>query len=232
LGQIVTVTSLDTPGVAWDSNNPTTKNPWSTTAGANAFREFVVAFSTSYPKNYMALASADWTITFAGKNAGGDWVDTSSAVTLNGTAVASSAFKVDGFPKTGDAAGVQVLGLSFVNEFGMVVSPAPRAPASTPVFTLSYNPPLLKDTAGSSGDFTGPFALVGTGKANDGPLATGATSALSADAAHSWGLGLLSVLSNRAPDVSYEANELLAPNHLEVLFSALGRRHVVDLFHR
>lgn len=127
-GQIRRVTVHDAPGFGWDLNHPTTANPWATTAGGNVFREFLVVFSQTFPRNYVALASGDWTVTAVGNNVSDVWNDTGSAVTIQGAAAASAALTVAGFPQTGDAAGVQVLGLSFVQEVGMIVDPPPPAP--------------------------------------------------------------------------------------------------------
>jgi hypothetical protein len=111
------VTSLDAPAFIWDINHPTTGNPWGTTVGGNNFREWIVAYSTTYPRNYLALARADWTVTVVGNNTGaGLWGDTGSAVGTGG-------FIVAGYPQAGNAAGVQVLGLSFVREVRMIPAP-------------------------------------------------------------------------------------------------------------
>jgi hypothetical protein len=139
LGQLVTVTSSDAPTVSWDRNHPTTHNRWATTAGDNAFREFVVGYSTTFPRNYLALAEGEWTVTFAGTNPGGaahHWTQGAHAgVTLQGLTfvagggAATRPLTVGRFPLAGDGAGVQVLGLSFVNEYGMIVSLAAAPPA-------------------------------------------------------------------------------------------------------
>jgi hypothetical protein len=111
-GEVVTVTSQDTPTVGWAFNHPTTMNPWGTTSGINDFREYLVAFSTTFIRNYMVLGRGGYTITFAGNNVAGKWHNTGSTdVITNFTTVS--------YPKTGDAAGIQVLGYSFVREFGM-----------------------------------------------------------------------------------------------------------------
>ena len=102
---------------------PTTRNPWGSTQGVNAFREFLVSFSMTFPRNYTALSTADWTLTAAGNNMGGTWTDLGSGVAIPGAVMGSAGLTTAGFPTTGDASGVQVLGLSFVNEFTMVPNP-------------------------------------------------------------------------------------------------------------
>jgi hypothetical protein len=116
-GQLRRMNSQDTPTFNWDGNHPTTNNPWATTQGVNAFREWIVAHTNTFPRNYTALGRGDWTVTVIGtRGAGGRWTD-------NGSTVTGTAWIIAGFPQTGDAAGVQVLGRSFVREFGMIVNP-------------------------------------------------------------------------------------------------------------
>jgi hypothetical protein len=116
-GQIKRVTSLDPPAFNWRGNHRTTGNPWATTQGTNVFQEWIVAFTNTFPRNYTALGRGEWTVTVIGtRGAGGVWTDNGSTVTGTGLTTA-------GFPQTGDAAGVQVLGLSFVREVGMIVDP-------------------------------------------------------------------------------------------------------------
>lgn len=116
-GQIRRMNSLDAPAFGWNGNHPTTGNPWATTQGANAFREWILAHTNTFPRNYTALGRGDWTVTVVGtRGAGGRWAD-------NGSTVTGTAWTIAGFPQTGDAAAVQVLGRSFVREFGMIVNP-------------------------------------------------------------------------------------------------------------
>jgi len=111
-GRLLRLTSLDNPGFGWDNLHPTTTNPWGTTSGGNGFREFNVAFTNSYPRTYLSLNRADWTVTVAGKNNGaGAWQNTTSSITGDGALQAVG------------GASVQVLGLSFVREFTVVYKP-------------------------------------------------------------------------------------------------------------
>jgi hypothetical protein len=117
-GQLRRINSLDRPAFGWDGNHPTTRNPWATTQGTNDFREWILAHTDTYPRNYTALGRGDWTVTVIGtRGAGGVWTDNGSSVTI------PSAWTSAGFPQTGDASGAQVLGRSFVREFGMIVRP-------------------------------------------------------------------------------------------------------------
>jgi len=117
-GQIRRINSLDTPAFGWDGNHPTTNNPWATTQGANAFREWILAHTNAFPRNYVALGQGDWTVNVIGtRGAGGRWTDNGSSVAL------TTAWTIAGFPQTADAARAQVLGRSFVREFGMIVNP-------------------------------------------------------------------------------------------------------------
>lgn len=116
-GQLRRINSLDAPTFPFAGNHPTTNNPWATTQGVNAFREWMLAHTNTFPRNYTALGRGDWTVTVTGtRGAGGLWVD-------NGSTVTSPGWIIAGFPQTADAAGAQVLGLSFFNEFGLVVNP-------------------------------------------------------------------------------------------------------------
>ena len=116
-GQLRRIRSLDQPAFGWDGNHPTTNNVWGTTQGVNHFREWILAHTTTFPRNYTALARGDWTVTVTGtRGAGGVWTD-------NGSTVTGTALTIAGFPQTADAAGAQVVGRSFVREFGMIVNP-------------------------------------------------------------------------------------------------------------
>jgi hypothetical protein len=116
-GQIRRINSLDRPAFGWDGNHPTTGNPWATTQGVNAFREWILAHTNTFQRNYVALGQGDWTVTVIGTiGAGGRWTD-------NGSTITGTAWTSAGFPQTGDAAGAQVLGVSFVREFGMILNP-------------------------------------------------------------------------------------------------------------
>ncbi len=122
-GQIVRVTSLDAPAFGWDANEPVTTNPWSTTQGANSFREFIVAFSQTFPLNYEALASGNWTATATGTNGNGNWVNNGSTVTIPGAVAGTAPLTVTGLPTPADSAGAQLLGPSFVSQDFMAYIP-------------------------------------------------------------------------------------------------------------
>jgi hypothetical protein len=115
-GSIYRVTSLDTPAFTWRENHPTTMNPWGTTTGANAFREWIVAYTAKFPRNYMALARGEWTVTALGSTTAGVWTDTGSSVTIPGAVMGSAPLVVMGYPLDGDTAVLQALGMSFVSE--------------------------------------------------------------------------------------------------------------------
>jgi hypothetical protein len=116
-GQLRRITSLDAPSFVWDGAHPTTGNRWATTQGTNNFREWILAHTDTFPRNYTALGRGDWTPSIVGTaGAGGLWVN-------NGSNIAGTAWTIAGFPQTGDASGAQVLGRSFVSEFGMIVNP-------------------------------------------------------------------------------------------------------------
>ena len=123
-----TVTADDDPGFGpWDLLHPTTRNLWATTQGGYNFREFIVGYSSSFPRYYVVLAKGDWTITGVGSNAGGgQWTNSNSSVTVGGGSGTSASLTItitNGSPQSGDAASVQVLGLSYVNEHFYAHSP-------------------------------------------------------------------------------------------------------------
>ncbi len=116
-GQLVRLTSFDAPAFGWPGNHPTTGNPWTTVQGANAFTEWVVAYTNTFQRNYVVFGTGGYTVTITGTNSGGgNW-------SSNGATNVVTPWSTAGFPKTGDAAGVQVLGGSFVHEFGMINKP-------------------------------------------------------------------------------------------------------------
>jgi hypothetical protein len=118
-GEIRRVTSLDAPAMAgFGAVHPRTNNPWTTTQGSNGFREFAVGFTAKFPKNYTALGTGEWTFLVNGtRGAGNVWVDDGTS------SVTGTAWDISGFPKTGDAARVQILGRSFVSEVGFIIKP-------------------------------------------------------------------------------------------------------------
>jgi hypothetical protein len=117
-GVIVRITSLDAPQFDVDNfNHPVTGNPWASTQGVNAFREWLVGYSQDFPRNYTALATGDWTVTVTGTSGAGGWVDGGSTIT------SPNAYTIAGYPKTSDSAGMQILGPSFVSEAGETHTP-------------------------------------------------------------------------------------------------------------
>ena len=57
------LTSSDNPDFRWADPHPVTVKPARSVTGANHFREFVVAYSLSFPQIYTALYRADWIAT-------------------------------------------------------------------------------------------------------------------------------------------------------------------------
>ena len=125
IGELRRVNSLDSPGFGWRGIHPTTKNPWGSTQGANLFREWMVAFSTDFTRNYVVMGGSDWTVTVTGtSNAGGTWVSNGATVTLPGGVGNPSPFATVFSPATsGDASGAQMLGPSFVSEYLIIYAP-------------------------------------------------------------------------------------------------------------
>jgi len=125
-GQIRRVSGNDAPGFGWDTRHPSTGNAWTTTDGGNAFREFIVGFSKTFPKYYVAIATGDWTVTATGRSEGGTWKSDNATVKLGTAAENKVPLKIlvdAGTPQPGDTSGLQILGLSFVNEFTMEYAP-------------------------------------------------------------------------------------------------------------
>src|SRR6185369_7152145 len=107
-----TVTADDNPGFGpWLNLHPVTNNPWATTTGGYSFREFIVGYTTTFPRYYVAFASGDWTITAVGTRSGnGTWSNSSSAVNVGNGSLTNRI--TSGSPQKEDTAGVQVLGKS------------------------------------------------------------------------------------------------------------------------
>jgi hypothetical protein len=99
-GLVSGVISGDAPKWDWRSFHPTIGNDWGTTSGSVMFREFIAAYSTSFPATYVSLNRADWTIKLDGRNDSG-WESANAAVT------GDSSLQSIGTAK------VQVLGPSF-----------------------------------------------------------------------------------------------------------------------
>jgi hypothetical protein len=116
-GQRVRLESQDSPGFGkWKIDHPATGNPWGSTSGGNAFNEFVVAFSSDFPRTYSSLNEDSYTLTVRGINDGtGKWKDNGSSSTSSETRLGPVKDKV------------QVLGLSFVYNYSLVCDPSPAA---------------------------------------------------------------------------------------------------------
>ncbi len=122
-GLIIRVTSQDAPAFSWDANHPVTTNPWAITQGGNSFRDFIVAYSLTFPKNYDLLARGDWIVTATGTSNNGTWANNDSTVTIPGAVQGSATLTTTGLPSPADSAGAQLLGPSFVNQFHMDHNP-------------------------------------------------------------------------------------------------------------
>jgi hypothetical protein len=125
-GQIRTITSNDNPDIGlWESNHPTTGNLWQTTQGGHTFSEFLVAFSDTFPRNYVVLGKADWSVNYIGERRNNLWIDNGSSVFIQGVPfnpngevrVPFTLTITNGSPQSANSAGVQVLGLSYTNEY-------------------------------------------------------------------------------------------------------------------
>jgi hypothetical protein len=114
-GRVVKVTSLDSPAFDWPLQHSVAKTDWASTQGANEFREWMVARSSTFPETYFALAKSEWSATCKGKrNKKGDWVDDGAKVEP-----APGDHKLIAVHSPADTAGCQVRGLSFVNSVGV-----------------------------------------------------------------------------------------------------------------
>jgi hypothetical protein len=119
-GQLRIVTSSDVPNFGPYKVTHSNGNIWASTQGGYDFKEFIVGYSTTFPKTYVVVANAVWTIRFVGNRSGtGGWVNNGSAITLQGSSQDSATFSLNvsnGSPQSGNAVGIQVLGLSYVNQ--------------------------------------------------------------------------------------------------------------------
>ena len=107
-GLMVGIISADAPKFGWLYAHPTTQNVWGSTGGGNSFREYFVAFSSSFQQTYLPLNQASWSIAPTGNNSSG-WVCAQCSVT------GDSAFQsVSAQPQ------VQVQGMSFVSQHTVV----------------------------------------------------------------------------------------------------------------
>jgi hypothetical protein len=109
-GQRMHLESDDSPGFgSWKIDHPATVNRWGSTSGENAFNEFVVAFSSDFPRTYSSLNENSYVLSVRGINDGtGKWKDNGSSSSGNGTTLGNVSDKV------------QVLGLSFVYNYKFV----------------------------------------------------------------------------------------------------------------
>lgn len=107
---------------------PKTRNPWKTTQGGYDFREWIVGYTDTFPRYYVSLGFANWTIRAIGTRVNNVWTNNGSLVTLQGSNNDTAKFTLtitSGSPQSGEAAGVQVLGKSYVNQKTYVYTPAP-----------------------------------------------------------------------------------------------------------
>lgn len=68
-GEVIRISSLDEPAFKWLVTHPTTGNHWGTTRVVNAFRESILAYSGAFNRNYVLVATGDWTVVTAGQRA-------------------------------------------------------------------------------------------------------------------------------------------------------------------
>ena len=128
-GKTITVISDDNPGFGpWKIVHPTNSHTWANTQGGYDFREFIVGFSNSFPKYYVAFAKGDWTLRVTGNNSGGTWTNNGSAITLQGSSTHPQGLTdliSSGSPPSAEAAGVQVqvLGRSYSTNHGSSYTP-------------------------------------------------------------------------------------------------------------
>jgi hypothetical protein len=127
-GRTINVGSDDAPSFGpYKLVFPNTTRNWASTLGGYDFKEFIVGYSTTFPRTYVVIASASWTIRYVGtRQAGGEWVNTGSVVTLQGVSQSPANFTIsvtNGAPQSGTSSGIQVLGLSYANEHSAVYTP-------------------------------------------------------------------------------------------------------------
>ena len=126
-GQERTLTTGDNPGFGpWLINHLHTHNPWMSTLGGYDFKDYISAFSESFPRYYAVLARGDWTVRVIGNKSNGVWVNNGSTVTLPGGSGGSAPLTIlvtNGSPTSGDTAGVQVLGNSYSLHHSISYSP-------------------------------------------------------------------------------------------------------------
>jgi len=126
-GQERTLTTYDNPGFGpWLLSHLHTHNPWMSTQGGYDFKNYISAFSESFPRYYAVLARGEWTVRVIGNKSNGAWVNNGSTVTLPGGSGGSAPLTIlvtNGSPTSGDTAGVQVLGNSFSLHHSISYSP-------------------------------------------------------------------------------------------------------------
>lgn len=127
-GQVVVLEAWDDPSVLIAIRHPTTINPWTTIRGGNNFRETLIAWTRGFDKNYVAIGSGDWRITFDGMNTPNGWQGQNAGVFLQGgTGNKKPLTFVNQMPAT--SFGLKVLGPSFKHSLqglsngGVVYSP-------------------------------------------------------------------------------------------------------------
>jgi len=122
-GRKVIVSGDDNPDFGpWANQHPQTGNSWATTQGGYDFKEYIAAFTTSFPKYFVVLATGQWNIRYVGnKGQNGVWANTGSSAVIppnNNTANLTISI-TNGAPQRGDDAQIQVRGLSFSTNFSI-----------------------------------------------------------------------------------------------------------------
>ena len=103
------IISADAPTFRWLRSHPTTGDAWDSAAGSNAFTEFVVGFSDSFPRTYLPFSRANWQVSLNGGVTTG-WA--SSTISGNGS-----------LQPIGGADKLQAIGLSFARQHSMIYKP-------------------------------------------------------------------------------------------------------------
>ena len=128
------VTSNDVPGYTWPLEHPVSGKPWISTAGQVAFREYIVAYTNTFLRNYVALAQGCWTAIINGKsNPAGSWdPDIGEGVRVGGKTVNPNLWEMEAElaslvtengPTPADKAGVQVHPPNYVDSACWIAVP-------------------------------------------------------------------------------------------------------------
>lgn len=89
-GQERVVRVIDSPAIVMRIRHPVTNSPLTAISGSNDFADFLVAFASDFPENYVEYASASWSTTYGTFTPAAGWTAAGAALTTTASMAVTS----------------------------------------------------------------------------------------------------------------------------------------------